>query len=157
MSKRNLSLHIGIAIAGLAVAAAMAQSFNPVGLGAGTLAPPSSGAQSNGPRWVQPSEMTGAAIERAVQTAYRTGARCFIPPGTYLITRTLDFSRLGPIVIEGNAMCMMDQWRSSGGVELKWTGEAGGTMIRLGAFAVQFSNFTLNGNNLAAIGVHNFD
>jgi hypothetical protein len=50
-------------------------------------------------------------------------------------------------------MAPMDGWRGRGGVELKWTGAAGGTMFRLNAMDVQFKNVTLNGNNLAKTGI----
>jgi hypothetical protein len=107
-----------------------------------------------GPRWFEPSARTGVAIEAAINAAYKNGGRVFLPGGNYLIGKTIDMTRIGPLVIEGEAMATLDGFRGNSGVMLNWTGEPGGTMIRMNAFGVQMRNIVLNGQNSAGIGVN---
>jgi hypothetical protein len=107
-----------------------------------------------GPRWYEPSARTGVAIEAAINAAYKNGGRVFLPGGTYLVGRTIDLTHIGPIIIEGEAMATFDGWRGNGGVMLNWTGEPGGTMLRMNALGVQMRNITLNGQKSAGIGVN---
>lgn len=106
-----------------------------------------------GPKWYQPAAPTGVAVEAAILAAYRTGGRVYLPGGNYLVGKTIELTHVGPVLVEGEAFAPLDGWRGRGGVMLTWTGEKGGTMMRLNTMGLQLKNVTLNGNQSASVGI----
>jgi hypothetical protein len=105
------------------------------------------------PRFVTPTAYTGEAIEAAIKQAYTHGARVWLNGGDYRVSKTIEITRIGPLIIEGNAMGRLDGWHGAGGVKLIWTGPAGQPMIRQNSMAVTMRNLLLDGRNSASHGV----